>query len=64
VASVAGMTARVGVATAYFGANQAPANFDVSKCLFASLIEGVFTDGQALTYARWLKDVFNLPINI
>ena len=55
---------RVGGATITLGATNVPDNFDISKPLFVGLIEGAFTPKQALAYSRYLKNVFNLPIDI
>lgn len=35
--------------------------FDVSKALFAALIEGVLTAAQVKAYSRYLRDKYNLP---
>jgi len=34
------------------------------KILCSALIEGAFTAQQVLVYSRWLRDIFNLPINM
>jgi len=38
--------------------------WDPSKPLFVALIDGAFTNQQALAYSRYLRNVFNLPIAI
>lgn len=38
--------------------------YDISKPLMVALIEGAFTQAQALAYSRYLQKVFNLPITI
>lgn len=53
-----------GAATAYIGASAVPNLPDISKPLFVALIDGVFTQKQALAYSRYLKNIFNLPISI
>lgn len=52
--SAAAAIARLGVGGAY----------DISKPLFVALIDGAFTNQQALAYSRYLKNIFNLPITI
>lgn len=52
-----------GPATAHLGSS-GPGDHDISKPLFAALIDGVFTNKQARAYSRYLKNVFNLPITI
>lgn len=52
----------VGGMTAYIGAEDTPANWDVSKPLLVGLITGAFTDKQVLAYSRWLDRVFNLGV--
>ncbi len=60
-----GLVARtVGGAQAVLGATQAPSLYDVSKPVFAAAIEGALTARQVLAYSRWLRDIFNLPINM
>lgn len=55
----------VGVATTfYIGANHTPAIYDVSKPLLVGLIDGAFTDKQALAYSRWLDRILNLGLGI
>lgn len=52
-------------ATAYFGRwGPAAVQYDISKPLFAALIDGAFNQQQALAYSRYLRKVFNLPITI
>lgn len=48
----------------YIGATHIPASYDISKPLFCALIDGAFTQKQALVYSRYLKNIFNLPITI
>ena len=48
--------------TAYIGAEDTPAYWDVSKPLLVGLIDGAFTDKQVLAYSRWLDRVFNLGV--
>ncbi|KKN16376.1 hypothetical protein LCGC14_0976710 [marine sediment metagenome] len=52
-----------GVATAFIGRRHVE-DYDLSKPLLIALIDGAFTDKQALAYSRYLKNVFNLPITI
>ena len=59
-----GVGAPAGVTTATIGAIQGGGNYDNSKPLFIALIDGAFTQKQALAYSRYLKNVFNLPITI
>ncbi len=60
-----GLTAYItGDATAYIGRVQAGTYWDISKPLFIAIIDGAFTDKQALAYSRWLRDKFNLPISM
>jgi len=59
-----GVTPYIGAAIAYIGNSDVGTHQDISKPLFIALIDGAFTDKQALVYSRWLKDVFNLPISI
>ncbi len=51
-------------AYAYIGMNFAVSGFNSSKPLFVSQIEKAFTAKQVLAYSRWLRDSFNLPINM
>ncbi len=51
-------------AVAYIGAEDSPANFDISKPLFIGLIEGAFTAAQAKTYSRWLNAKLGLGLTI
>ncbi len=51
-------------ATVYLGAEDSLANYDISKPLYAGIIDGAMTNTQALIYSRWLRDIFNLPINL
>lgn len=51
-------------ATAYIGCPQALGNYDVSKPLMVALIEGTFTQKQALAYSRWLNNILNIGIVI
>lgn len=55
---------RVGAAIAYIGKYHAPGHYDVSKPLLIGLISGAFTEKQALTFSKLLRDLFNLPIVI
>ena len=48
--------------TAYIGAEDTPAYWDVSKPLLVGLIDGAFTDKQVLAYSRFLDKVFNLGV--
>lgn len=48
----------------YLGRAHAAVAWDISKPLFFALIDGAFTQAQALTYSRYLKNLFNLPITI
>lgn len=65
-----GSTAGVGqilsaaAVTCSLTAEQGPTNFEVSKPLFVALLEGALTPRQALTYSRWLRDMYNLPISM
>lgn len=60
-----GLTAIAGGGiTTYIGAEDTPSNWDVSKPLLVGLIDGAFTDKQALVYSRWLNEFFNLGLAI
>jgi hypothetical protein len=50
--------------TAFIGAEDTPAYWDVSKPLLAGLIEGAFTNQQVLAYSRFLNKIFNLGLAI
>lgn len=52
------------VTTCDIGANFAVGQGDISKPLFCALIDGAFTNQQALAYSRYLRNLFNLPITI
>ncbi|MBA7702564.1 hypothetical protein ES703_111333 [subsurface metagenome] len=62
IVSTQHMVAGAFASAAYLGRYNVGQWFDISKCLFACLIDGAFTYKQALAFSRWLKDVFNLPI--
>ena len=67
--SLVGISAGAGAmstaaAIAYIGRSVGVDFYDVSKPLLVALIDGAFTQKQALAYSRWLKNVFNLPISI
>jgi len=47
---------------AYIGAEDSPAYYDVSKPLLVGLIDGAFTNQQALAYSRFLDRIFNLGV--
>lgn len=64
IGTTTGVGAIAGATTAYIGAEQTPSLYDISKPLFAALIDGAFTQNQARAYSRYLKNVFNLPISI
>lgn len=51
-------------ATAYLGAMQTPAEYDISPPLIVALTDGAFTAKQAQAFSRWLKDIYNLPISV
>lgn len=51
-------------ATIHIGSSSIPSFYDVSRPLFVALIDGVFTNKDALAYSRYLKNIFNLPITI
>lgn len=53
-----------GAAIAHIGVDVTPLYYDVSKPLMVALIDGAFTQKQARTYSRYLKNVFNLPITV
>lgn len=48
--------------TTYIGAEDSPAFWDVSKPLLVALIDGAFTQQQALAYSRWLDRILNLGV--
>lgn len=67
--SLIGSTAGVGAilaggGSAYLGRLHVAADYDISKPLVASLIDGAFTAQQVLAYSRWLRDMMNLPISM
>ena len=64
VDSDTGVGAIAGAATAYLGRIWVASDYDISKPLLVGLIDGAFTPKQALAYSRYLKNVFNLPIDI
>jgi len=64
IGTAIGVGAIGGAATAYFGAEQTPSLYDISKPLLVALIDGAFTQQEARTYSRYLKNIFNLPIVI
>lgn len=51
-----------GGVTAYIGAEDTPAYYDVSKPLMVALIEGAFSQAQVLEYSRFLDKVFNMGV--
>ncbi len=51
-------------ATAYIGAEDSPANYDISKPLFAAVISGALTVAQAKEYAKFLNSRFGLGLTI
>jgi len=53
-----------GAATAYIGANNTPALYDISKPLLVGLIDGAFSGKQALAYSRWLNKILHLGLTI
>ena len=59
-----GVGAIAGAAIAYIGSSHNATRYEISKPLFAALIDGAFTDKQALAYSRYLRNLFNLPITI
>ncbi len=61
---IGGGVMTVGGATAWIGRHAWAGFYDNHKTLRFGLIEGIFTDAQARTYSRWLRDVYNLPISI
>ncbi len=53
-----------GAATAYIGSNSTPTNYDISKPLMVTLIEGAFTAKQVRDYSRWINEILNLGLAI
>lgn len=62
--SAAGPTARNSLVTAYIGREDGASRFDISKPLFIGLMDGAMNAKQVLAYSRWLRDSFNLPVNM
>jgi hypothetical protein len=54
----------VNAAAAYYGADDLGADIDVSKPLFLSIIEGVFSAAQAKSFSRTLDQVLGLGIGV
>jgi len=59
-----GLTSYDSNTTLYIGDYSGASRKEISSPLLVALADGAFTGKQALTYTRWIKDIFNLPISI